>query len=332
MNTYDKTSDVLDSSAANHLFDELFIASITDPALMDQELAKALATLRDGAVDKRQQDALFGGDDPLSAEDYRRALNHPLPYWIQSMVASYLRWQRSMQQSADFIEDHDNGHTIIWPDGAAWNGITFMGKDAQQRPELTHLTLENPKIRGLCSQLPVWSEAQPIPCVRVKSLPAGANGYWALWSIRLVAGQERRCQYMPVYIKPNGQYYATASQRVWAAVCSKEFDILPQELATAPVEHQSVYALLHQAAQQEGKAIFDSMLIASQTELNNQFEKGEYSFNARKRAIERVGLPEVRQYRLRQLNSEYALWCQELDKKRNAIPDMMLHAVFEIKG
>ena len=328
----DKTSDVLDSSAANHLFDELFIASITDPALMDQELAKALATLRDGAVDKRQQDALFGGDDPLSADDYRQALNHPLPYWIQSMVANYLRWQRSMQQSADFIEDQEGGHTLIWPDGAAWSGVTFMGKEAQQRPELTHLTLENPKIRGLCSQLPVWSEAQPIPCVRVKSLPAGANGYWALWSIRLVAGQERRCQYMPVYIKPNGQYYATASQRVWDAVCSKEFDILPQELAAAPAEHQSAYALLHQAAQQEGKAIFESMLAATQIDLDNQNEKGEYSFNARKRAIERVGLPEVRQYRLRQLDSEYALWRQELDKKRNAIPDMMLHAVFEIKG
>lgn len=328
----DKTSDVLDSSAANHLFDELFIASITDPTLMDQELAKALATLRDGAVDKRQQDALFGGDGPLSADDYRQALNHPLPYWIQSMVANYLRWQRSMQQSTDFIEDQEGGHTLIWPDGAAWSGVTFMGKEAQQRPELTHLTLENPKIRGLCSQLPVWSEAQQIPCVRVKSLPARANGYWALWSIRLVAGQERRCQYMPVYIKPNGQYYATASQRVWDAVCSKEFDILPHELAAAPAEHQSLYALLHQAAQQEGKAIFESMLAATQADLDNHYEKGEYSFNARKRAIERVGLPEVRQYRLRQLNSEYALWRQELDKKRIAIPDMMLHAVFEIKG
>ena len=147
-----------------------------------------------------------------------------------------------------------------------------------------------------------------------------------------MAGQERRCQYMPVYIKPNGQYYATASQRVWDAVCSKEFDILPHELAAAPAEHQSVYALLHQAAQQEGKAIFESMLAATQIDLDNQNEKGEYSFNARKRAIERVGLPEVRQYRLRQLDSEYALWRQELYKKRNAIPDMMLHAVFEIKG
>lgn len=328
----DKTSDVLDSSAANHLFDELFITSITDPALMDQELAKALATLRDGAVDKRQQDALFGGGDPLSAEDYRQTLNHPLPYWVQSMVASYLRWQRSMQHTADFTDEIDGSHTLTWPDGATWSGITFIGKIAQQQPSFTHLTLENPKIKGLCSQLPVWSEAQPIPSVAVKSLPAGANGYWALWSIRLVAGHERRCQYMPVYIKPNGQYYATASQRVWDAVCSKEFEILPQDLAVESSLHQSIYALMHKVAQEEGKAIFESMLTANQTDLDNQFEKGEYSFNARKKAVERVGLPEVRQFRLRQLSIEYALWLQDIDKKRRVIPDMVLHTIIEIKG
>ena len=328
----DKTSDVLDSSDANHLFDELFITSITDPALMDQELAKALATLRDGAVDKRQQDALFGGGDPLSAEDYRQTLNHPLPYWVQSMVASYLRWQRSMQHTADFTDEIDGSHTLTWPDGATWSGITFIGKIAQQQPSFTHLTLENPKIKGLCSQLPVWSEAQPIPSVAVKSLPAGANGYWALWSIRLVAGHERRCQYMPVYIKPNGQYYATASQRVWDAVCSKEFEILPQDLAVESSLHQSIYALMHKVAQEEGKAIFESMLTANQTDLDNQFEKGEYSFNARKKAVERVGLPEVRQFRLRQLSSEYALWLQDIDKKRRVIPDMVLHTIIEIKG
>lgn len=279
----DKTSDVLDSSAANHLFDELFITSITDPALMDQELAKALNTLRDGAVDKRQQDALFGGGDPLSAEDYRQTLNHPLPYWVQSMVASYLRWQGSMQHTADFTDEIDGSHTLTWPDGETWSGITFIGKIAQQQPSFTHLTLENPKIKGLCSQLPVWSEAQPIPRVAVKSLPAGANGYWALWSIRLVAGHERRCQYMPVYIKPNGQYYATASQRVWDAVCSIEFEVLPQDLVVESSLHQSIYALMHKVAQEEGKAIFESMLTANQTDLDNQFEKGEYSFNARKK-------------------------------------------------
>ena len=328
----DKTSDVLDSSAANHLFDELFITSITDPTLMDQELAKALAILRDGAVDKRQQDALFGGGDPLSAEDYRQTLNHPLPYWVQSMVASYLRWQRSMQHVADFTDEIDGSHTLTWPDGVIWSGITFIGKIAQQQPSFTHLTLENPKIKGLCSQLPVWSEAQPIPSVAVKSLPAGANGYWALWSIRLVAGHERRCQYMPVYIKPNGQYYATASQRVWDAVCSKEFEILPQNLAVESSLHQSIYTLMHKVAQEEGKAIFESMLTANQTDLDNQFEKGEYSFNARKKAIERVGLPEVRQFRLRQLSSEYALWLQDIDKKRRVIPDMVLHTIIEIKG
>ncbi|ENF6403029.1 TPA: hypothetical protein ACXP16_005189 [Klebsiella variicola subsp. variicola] len=113
---------------------------------------------------------------------------------------------------------------------------------------------------------------------------------------------------------------------------SKEFDILPQDLAVESSLDQSIYALMHKVAQKEGKAIFESMLIANQTDLDNQFEKGEYSFNARKKAIERVGLPEVRQFRLRQLRSEYALWLQDIDKKRRVFPDMVLHTIIEIKG
>ena len=328
----DKTSDVLDSSAANHLFDELFIASITDPVLMDQELARALASLREGATDKRKQDSLFGGDAPLSAKDYQKSMNHPLPYWVQSMVASYLRWQGSMNKQTRFIEDFELGHKLIWPDGAIWNGITFIGKEAQQRTNLTHLTLENPKIRGLCSQLPVWSEAQPIPIVKVKSLPTGAMGYWALWSIRLVAGQDRKCHYMPIYIKPNGQYYATASQRVWDAVCANELEVQSLNEACPVIEQNEIYGLLNKVAQHEGQSLFNQLVNSYNTDLDRQIEKSEYSFNARRRAIERVGLPEVRQYRLHQINNEYYLWKQGIESKRKVIPDMTLHAVFKIQG
>ncbi len=49
----DKTSDVLDSAEANHLFDDLFMESISNPETMDQELAKALKVIQGGARDKR---------------------------------------------------------------------------------------------------------------------------------------------------------------------------------------------------------------------------------------------------------------------------------------
>ena len=314
----DKTSDVLDSSEANHLFDELFIASITDPALMDQELVKALATLREGAIDERKQDTWFGGDESLQADDYRKALNHPLPYWVQSMVSSYLRWQRFTSHQADFIEGQEAGHKLIWPDGAVWDGITFIGKEAQERPHLTHLTLENPKIRGLCSHLPVWSEAQPIPIVNIHSLPNGAKGFWALWSIRLVAGQERRCQYLPVYIKPNGQYYATASQRVWDAVCANELDMVMQCEAMKSPDAAEVYGLLRRVAEQEGLSLFNKLVSDYQTELKERIEKNEYSFSARRKAIERVGLSEVKQYRLQQLDNEFLIWQQNIEIQKKS--------------
>lgn len=51
----DKTSDVLDSAEANHLFDELFMESISSPETMDQELAKALQIIQSGALDKKRK-------------------------------------------------------------------------------------------------------------------------------------------------------------------------------------------------------------------------------------------------------------------------------------
>ena len=130
----------------------------------------------------------------------------------------------------------------------------------------------------------------------------------------------------------NGQFYATASQRVWDAVCANELDVLSQHEACISEEKKDIYALLHQAVQQEGKSVYANLQAEHLANWENQREKGEYSFRARKRAIERVGLPEVRQYRLRQLESEYHLWLQNMDMKQKVVPDIALHAVFEIQG
>ena len=74
------------------------------------------------------------------------------------------------------------------------------------------------------------------------------------------------------------------------------------------------------------------MLDKYNENLHQQKEKGEYSFASRKRAIERIGLPEVKNYRLRQLVSEQLIWQDEMKEKENVFPELSLHLVFEIKG
>ena len=51
-------------------------------------------------------------------------------------------------------------------------------------------------------------------------------------------------------------------------------------------------------------------------------ERGTIAFNARRKAIERVGLPEVRQYRQMQCDVEEAEWRNELRAARQVVPEI----------
>lgn len=321
----DKTSDVLDSAEANHLFDELFMETLANPELMDQELAKALQAIQEGAAGKQSQDALFTDQEDLKADSYQLAVNHPLPHWVAQMVEQYLFWQKALGKEADFSR---SGETLrlAWPDGAVWEHITFQGKAAQEDPTLTHVTLENPKVRGLCSHLPVWSEVQPIPCLKIASLPAGAVGFWSLWSVQIGSANNRQIRFLPLYCKPDGQYFAPASNRIWDAVCGAT----PVYEGISEKNISDVYIMIQALAEQHGQALFNRMADEHRTNLQAEKEKGSFSFAARRKAINRIGLPEVRNYRLRLLEQEYEQWQEKMKTAERIYPELALHAVFEL--
>lgn len=327
----DKTSDVLDSSASNHLFDELFMSQVVDPSKLDHELAKALETLRENAEEKRQQDALFGGDIPLQLAEYQQTLNHPLPYWVEQMVAYYLQWQQALGKPAQFIRNKKGSVNITWPDGSTAKEITFSGKQAQQQAELSLLTLEEPHIAKLCQQLPHWVPTMPIPRVRFTQLPSGANGYWALWSVVLSSHQATKKRFLPIFVNTSGRYFAAASGRIWEAVCQADFEIIAAK-PNQPGADEDVLAMLNIAAQREGEALFNLLHTEYETELARDMDKTEFSFLARRKAIERIGLPEVKQYRLRQLEIEQCEWQQHIEQRRQVFPQLNLMLVIDIPG
>lgn len=323
----DKTSDVLDSSASNQVFDSLFMTQVVDPSQLDHELAKALEILRENAQEKRQQDALFGGDIPLQLEDYQQSLNHPLPYWVEQMVSYYLQWQQSLGKPAQFVRTAKGGFNLTWPDGSSFNNITFSGKHAQQVSDVQLLTLEEPRIANLCQQLPYWVTTMPIPRVRFPKLAAGATGYWALWSIVLSAGGIQKKRFLPIFVNKDGRYFATASNRIWEAVCQADVEVVSHQPSS-----DEALALVNTAARREGEAVFHALNVEYETELARDVAKADFSFAARRRAITRIGLPEVRQYRLRQLDTEQQAWQQQVEQRRQVFPQLHLHLVIEIQG
>jgi hypothetical protein len=51
-------------------------------------------------------------------------------------------------------------------------------------------------------------------------------------------------------------------------------------------------------------------------------KKAAHAFSSRRRAIERLGLPQVRAHRLRILGDEEQAWARELALRETALPDL----------
>jgi hypothetical protein len=93
---------------------------------------------------------------------------------------------------------------------------------------------------------------------------------------------------------------ATGLDRITYAVAAARIaDALTQDVLLAPLE-AGVIPFPHQREQ----------------------EKGNYAFQVRREALHRLGLPEVRQHRLKRVDEEERAWAAELRKREQILPEL----------
>lgn len=56
--------------------------------------------------------------------------------------------------------------------------------------------------------------------------------------------------------------------------------------------------------------------------MSREEERGMIAFASRRKAIDRLGLPEVRQFRLARLDEDESQWRSELKSARQIVPEM----------
>ncbi len=88
-------------------------------------------------------------------------------------------------------------------------------------------------------------------------------------------------------------------------------------------EATHTFERLWEAAAVQGKTIYDELVQKHRQQLDRERDKGEYAFAARRRGIERVGLPQVRGYRLAQLEQEEQAWCEQLNQAAEVNPELV---------
>lgn len=318
----DKTSDVLDSAESGGAFEKVYADAILHPEAIEHNVEQLIQDVRERAAAERQGTSLYE-ETPLDLTLASRYLNHPMSYWIERMTTAYVRAEGGSVEKTLFAYD------LQWPDGERLEQVSFVGRDAQERG-LTHLTLEHPKLRTLIEQLPWAVPGEPIPIISMAGLSRHIQGYWSLWQVALRSSSRRVVRVLPLFCHDDGRTLVPTARALWDKCLQPDVQIVQRGMLDGTRTAQ-VFAHLRGEAEQHGESLFQQLSTHHQDHIRHEWEKGRYAFQVRREALHRIGLPEVRQFRLRRLDEEERAWAADLRRQERILPELQPIIVLRVE-
>ncbi len=189
-------------------------------------------------------------------------------------------------------------------------------------------------------RLPRFAPGQPISVVTIPGISDEITGLWSLWDISIAIEQNqletlnpelrtRRRRIMPLFVGDGGKIFTPTARHLWDQLLS----VRPNVQGHLDMdESKEAFDRLGEIAEEHGKAIYDELVQEHRSRLTREKEKGEYAIKARRKIIERVGLPQVRDHRLALLQQEELAWRDELERKARVYPEMVPLLVIRVEG
>jgi len=316
----DKAGDILDTSLSSEMIEKMMTHVIMEDADPDAEVDQTVRNLQEEMQQVREQCAVYGISEEPDLPAAEKLRSHPLPHWIERMTTHYLQ-TKECKLEKDLL-----GWNFTWPDGEKVQSAVFQSRDLSSDGNL--LSLENTRIRGLAVNLPRFIPGQPLPCVSINGLPKTVAGFWGLFEIRMSVQQPVNSQiripltrrgYLPVFMSNEGKLFMPTARHIWDQLLTKDLCI---DSLKDSKESIAAGEKLLSGAEQAGQELFETMREAHFAAVAREEERGKIAFASRRKAIDRLGLPEVRQFRLARLDEDESQWRSELTSVRQIVPEM----------
>jgi hypothetical protein len=239
------------------------------------------------------------------------------------MTANYL------ESTGGKAEKAKAGWKLRWPDGTTTPSAVFTLADAQSQPAAVHLTLEEPRIRGIATRVPRFVPGQPIPSIEVTGIPWEIRGYWSLWTVGIRSPEWCKERILALFLHDDGRVLLPTARHVWTSLLEQM--PTPRSYLDGG-ESTSVFAAVTTAAEHHGHPLYEELLRFHHGRLDKDREKKRYTFEARRRSIERIGLPAVRQHRLNEIAREETAWDIESESRDQVHPELVPRLIIRVEG
>lgn len=235
------------------------------------------------------------------------------------MTLAYLR---SQQERGALVEKNEDGsYRMRFADGSEIPNAVFSRREAACS-ESQLVSIEDSRVRAMLEELPAYAPGQPIPAVVVPGVSDKVTGTWSLWRIGLETAEGRKQRTLAIFLTDDGSVLLPTARAVWD-------HLIADTAATASVassgdawDAESVFQASRNAAEEKGAALYQELEAEHQNRLKRERAKGRHAFEARRRAIHRVGLPQVRDHRLRQLAGDKRAWEDRMAEQERAVPEL----------
>lgn len=310
----DKTGDVLDSAQAGLIFDDLYIETLINPESLDTKVQEVVSRVQQQLVVAKESTAIYQTNEELDPTAAQQLIDHPIPHWVERMTINYLR------SHGGIAEKQGDTWNLTLPTGEQLKNTVFNATQATVTANAQHLTLEDSQIRGMVMAKQVFAEGQPIPCISIPGLPADVQGFWSLWRIAIYTEDWNQQRMMPLFLNDDGRVFLPTARYIWEQLLTEEVEI---QKHLCGEEATKAFSIVWETALVQGKGIYEELLRKHHQQLEKEREKSMYAFAARRRAIERIGLPQVRDYRLAQLTQEEQTWREAMQQKSEVTPELI---------
>ncbi|KUZ58027.1 hypothetical protein [Burkholderia territorii] len=116
-----------------------------------------------------------------------------------------------------------------------------------------------------------------------------------------------------------GRTFVPTAKRIWDLLLTENVTLA----ATVEVENASAcFEMSLAAAKTQGERLFVELLEEHRTWLAEERERARYAFEARYQAIDRIGLPAVREHRRKRLEAEHEARIAALADAEACTPDL----------
>ena len=314
----DKLADVLDSEEGGISFDDLYISAVLSPEDAAARVEALTEQIRQRAQASRQGTKILTSSGQLQTEAAQKIANHQLPFWTERLTVSFLqlnRWQGAVADKTDV------GYRLRWPEGTEIDPAVFYRVEAEATGA-THVTLEDPKVRGLVSRLPHFAPGLPLPTVILPGISDKVGGLWSLWRVTLQTSEGQTQRILPIFVSDEGRVLNPTARAVWDRLLEQDHSQLE---VVAPSEDEAscaAYEACRSAAELQGRDVFRELSAKHAERIGRERRKGTRAFEARRRAIDRIGLTQVKQYRVSQLEKERQAWDERMRQLDTALPEL----------